>query len=311
MARLLSGTALLCRLAASPFRRNAEFDRMPRHVSSNRLVALVERYAPRRAMLKLAVVLILGSVTFGVVKGGHVNDVTAALSDARNAVANAVGFRITSVAINGRHQLTQDEVLAIGGVNGRSSLLFLDAATVRGKLTASPWIADATVLKLYPGHLQIDLTERKAFALWQKDGQLAVIAEDGAVLEPYVTRRFTSLPLVVGAGAETRARDFLAQLAQYPSLSDKVKAIIYVGERRWNLRLDTGLDVRLPEHDVSRALATLVRLDKEQQLLSRDLTAVDLRLAGRVVVRLSEDAAKARSDLLNKDKKIKRKAGDA
>jgi len=311
MARLLSGTALLCRLAASPFRRNAEFDRMPRHVSSNRLVALVERYAPRRAMLKLAVVVILGSVTFGVVKGGHVNDVTAALSDARNAVANAVGFRITSVAINGRHQLTQDEVLAIGGVNGRSSLLFLDAATVRGKLTASPWIADATVLKLYPGHLQIDLTERKAFALWQKDGQLAVIAEDGAVLEPYVTRRFTSLPLVVGAGAETRARDFLAQLAQYPSLSDKVKAIIYVGERRWNLRLDTGLDVRLPEHDVSRALATLVRLDKEQQLLSRDLTAVDLRLAGRVVVRLSEDAAKARSDLLNKDKKIKRKAGDA
>ncbi|HWW47844.1 MAG TPA: cell division protein FtsQ/DivIB [Xanthobacteraceae bacterium] len=284
---------------------------MPRHVSSNRLVALVERYAPRRAMLKLAVVVILGSVTFGVVKGGHVNDVTAALSDARNAVANAVGFRITSVAINGRHQLTQDEVLAIGGVNGRSSLLFLDAATVRGKLTASPWIADATVLKLYPGHLQIDLTERKAFALWQKDGQLAVIAEDGAVLEPYVTRRFTSLPLVVGAGAETRARDFLAQLAQYPSLSDKVKAIIYVGERRWNLRLDTGLDVRLPEHDVSRALATLVRLDKEQQLLSRDLTAVDLRLAGRVVVRLSEDAAKARSDLLNKDKKIKRKAGDA
>ena len=311
MARLLSGTALLCRLAASPFRRNAEFDRMPRHVSSNRLVALVERYAPRRAMLKLAVVVILSSVTFGVVKGGHVNDVTAALSDARNAVANAVGFRITSVAINGRHQLTQDEVLAIGGVNGRSSLLFLDAATVRGKLTASPWIADATVLKLYPGHLQIDLTERKAFALWQKDGQLAVIAEDGAVLEPYVTRRFTSLPLVVGAGAETRARDFLAQLAQYPSLSDKVKAIIYVGERRWNLRLDTGLDVRLPEHDVSRALATLVRLDKEQQLLSRDLTAVDLRLAGRVVVRLSEDAAKARSDLLNKDKKIKRKAGDA
>ena len=61
--------------------------------------------------------------------------------------ANSAGFRITSVAINGRKQLTQDEVLAIGGVNGRSSLLFLDAEAVRDKLKANPWIADATVLE--------------------------------------------------------------------------------------------------------------------------------------------------------------------
>ena len=100
-------------------------------------------------------------------------------------------------------------MLAVGGVNGRSSLLFLDAATVRDKLKANPWIADATILKLYPGQLQIDIVERSAFALWQQDGRLSVIADDGAVLEPYVSRRFLSLPLVVGKGAETRARDFL------------------------------------------------------------------------------------------------------
>ena len=77
-------------------------------------------------------------------------------------IANSAGFRITTVAINGRKQLTQDEVLAIGGVNGRSSLLFLDAATVRDKLKANPWIGEATVLKLYPGQLQIDIVERSA-----------------------------------------------------------------------------------------------------------------------------------------------------
>lgn len=291
--------------------RGARPIKTPHEESANRWLILVERHAPRRMILTMTVTLLLGSAAFGVVRGGHLGDVTQALADARNAAANAAGFRITSVAINGRSQLSQDEILAIGGVNGRSSLLFLNAATVRDQLKASPWIADATVLKLYPGHLQIDVTERKAFALWQKDGQLSVIADDGAVLEPYVTRRFTSLPLAVGVGAASRAKDFLDLVAQYPSLRPRVKAIVYVGERRWNLRLDNGMDVRLPEHDVGRALARLVRLDKDNQLLSRDITEVDLRLAGRVTVRLSEDAAKARADALNKDKKTKRKAGDA
>ena len=181
--------------------------------------------------------ILLGSAGLGIVKGGHVEELTTAASDARNALANSAGFRITSVAINGRKQLTQDEVLAIGGVNGRSSLLFLDAEAVRDKLKGNPWIADATVLKLYPGRLQIDIVERSAFALWQQDGRLSVIADDGAVLEPYVTRRFITLPLVVGKGAETRARDFLTLLDRYPQVRSVTKAAIFVGQRRWNLRL--------------------------------------------------------------------------
>ncbi len=254
--------------------------------------------------------MLLGSARLGVVKGGHVDELVGALSDTRNALANSAGFRITTVAINGRKQLSQDEVLAIGGVNGRSSLLFLDAATVRDKLKANPWIADATILKLYPGRLQIDIVERSAFALWQQDGRLSVIADDGAVLEPYVSRRFVSLPLVVGKGADTRARDFLALLDRYPQVRSLTKAAIFVGERRWNLRLKDGLDIRLPENDVGNALAALSKLDKEDRLFSRDIVAVDMRLPDRLTVQLSEDAAKARDELF-KDKKTKKKAGDA
>jgi cell division protein FtsQ len=276
----------------------------------NRLVALLERYVPRRAGIAATVLLLLGSALFGVVKGGHLEELTSALSDARNAIANSAGFRITAVAINGRKQLTQDEVLAIGGVSGRSSLLFLDAATVRDKLKANPWIGDATVQKFYPGQLQIDIVERTAFALWQQDGRLAVIADDGAVLEPYVSRRFLTLPLVVGKGADTRARDFLALLARYPQVRSVTKAAIFVGERRWNLRLKDGLDIRLPENDVGNALAALSKLDKEDRLFSRDIVAVDMRLPDRLTVQLSEDAAKARDELF-KDKKSKKKAGDA
>jgi len=276
----------------------------------HRLILLIERYTPNRAGIALTVLMLLGSAGFGIVKGGHLDEMTAALSDARNALANSAGFRITTVAINGRKQLSQDEVLAIGGVNGRSSLLFLDAATVRDRLKANSWIADATILKLYPGQLQIDIVERSPFALWQQDGRLSVIADDGAVLEPYVSRRFVSLPLVVGKGADVRARDFLALLDRYPQVRSATKAAIFVGERRWNLRLKDGLDIRLPENDVGNALATLSKLDKEERLFSRDIVAVDMRLPDRLVVQLSDDAGKARDELF-KDKKTKKKAGDA
>jgi cell division protein FtsQ len=273
-------------------------------------IALVERYLPNRAGVAATVLMLLGSAGLGIVKGGHVEELASALSDTRNAIANSAGFRITAVAINGRKQLTQDEVLGIGGVNGRSSLLFLDAAAVRDKLKANPWIADATVLKLYPGQLQIDIVERTAFALWQQDGRLSVIADDGAVLEPYLSRRFLSLPLVVGKGAETHARDFLALLSRYPQVHAATKAAIFVGERRWNLRLKDGLDIRLPENDVGNALASLSRLDKEDHLFSRDIVAVDMRLPDRLTVQLSDDAAKAREDLFKKQQQ-KKKAGDA
>jgi cell division protein FtsQ len=275
-----------------------------------RLIAWIERNVPHRAGVVATALLLLGSAGLGIVKGGHAQEVGAAFSDSRNALANSMGFRITEVAINGRKQLSQDEVLAIGGVNGRSSLLFLDASAVRDQLKANPWIAEATVLKLYPGRLQIDLVERSAFALWQQDGRLSVIADDGAVLEPYVSHRFLSLPLVVGRGAETHARDFLALLARYPQVSAVTKAAVFVGERRWNLRLKDGLDIRLPENDVGNALAALSKLDRDEKLFSRDIVAVDMRLPDRLTVQLSDDAAKAREDLF-KDKKPKKKAGDA
>src|SRR3984893_10958329 len=139
--------------------------RPEREQHPHRLIALLERYIPHRAGVAATVLMLLGSAGFGIVRGGHVEELSSALSDTRNAIANSAGFRITAVAISGRKQLTQDEVLAIGGVNGRSSLLFLDAAAVRAKLKANPWMAAATVLTFYPGQLQIDIVERYAFAV--------------------------------------------------------------------------------------------------------------------------------------------------
>ena len=257
-----------------------------------------------------AALLLFGALTYGAVRGGHLPAVLDELADMRNAVANAVGFRIASIALAGERHVTREEILTTAGVTGRTSLLFLDATAARARLLTNPWIAEATVLKLYPGRLHIAVTERAAFALWQRSGKVMVIAEDGTVVEPYVSKRFANLPLVVGAGAETQAKDFLAVIARYPALRDQVQAVVLIAERRWNLRLKSGIDVRLPETGIDTALQTLIQLDRDKKLLSRDIAAVDLRLPDRVTVRLSDEAAQARDDAL-KAAKPKRKGGDA
>jgi cell division protein FtsQ len=273
-------------------------------------VAQFEPYVPRWAGLAATGLVLAGSLGFGIVRGDHLGAVMSSLREARDATANMAGFRIAEVAVNGRKQLTVDDVLAIGGVSSRASLLFLDAAGMRARLKRNPWISEATVLKLYPGRLQVDITERSAFALWQMDGHVSVIAEDGAILDSEVTRRVAALPLVVGRGADTRAKEFLSVLDRHPAVRGAVKAAVLIGERRWNLRLTNGIDVKLPEDEVEAALTRLTGLERDDHLFSRDITVIDLRLPDRVTVRLSEGAAGARAARL-KEKKNARKAGDA
>src|SRR3979490_3227365 len=136
------GAAVLLRERLGFYRASAR-PRQEREHHPHRLIALLERYIPHRAGVAATVLMLLCSAGFGIMKGGHVEELSSALGDTRNAIANSAGFRITAVAITGRKQLTQDEVLGTGGVNGRSSLLFLAAATVRDKLKANPWIAAA------------------------------------------------------------------------------------------------------------------------------------------------------------------------
>ena len=274
----------------------------------DRWSSLVNARCPRGVGVAASAIVILGSLAYGVVKGDHVASIVAAMRDARDRTANAAGFRIVSIALAGNHHVTREEVLATAGITGTTSLLFLDVGETRERLKTNPWIADATVLKLYPGELQIGIKEREAFALWQKDGQVSVIADDGTVLEPYVAPGLIRLPLVVGRGAETRAKEFLALLDRYPTMRDFVRASVLVGERRWNLRLKNGIDVRLPESDVASALERLVALDREKNLITRDILAIDLRLPDRVTVRLSDAAAQARIDAA-KDKP-KKKGGN-
>jgi cell division protein FtsQ len=275
--------------------------------------ALTEMKPPRGLGSTAAAILLLASVTYGAVRGGHGPEIVSNLQDLCDDVANGLGFRVSEIALTGEHELGRERVLSIAGITGRSSLLLLDAAKARGRLVANPWIAEATVLKLYPGRLRIEVKERKPFALWQKDGKIHLIADDGTVLETYVPQRFASLPLVVGKGAEHAAPQVLSLVARYPLIAKQLQASVLVAERRWDLYLKDKVVVSLPEIDPEQGLRQLVALDAEKRLLSRDVVAVDLRLGDRVTVRLSDAAAAARDAALKAVEKAakKKKGGEA
>jgi cell division protein FtsQ len=274
-----------------------------------RWVLRMVRLPPPGVGVAASVLLLAATLGYGAFAGGHVAAIVDWLKHARDGAANTAGFRIAAISLTAPKEVSREEILTTAGVTGRASLLFLDAAAARTRLLANPWIADAAVLKLYPDRLQITITERQAFALWQKDGRVSVIAADGTVLEPFVENRYLGLPLVVGRSAQRQAKDFLAIVDRYPDIRSVVHASVLVAERRWNLRLNNDIDVRLPEANVGQALDRLLALDRDKKLLSRDIVAVDLRLPDRVTVRLSDAAAQAHDDAL-KDKK-KKKAGDA
>lgn len=277
--------------------------------------SLIELKVPRGVGSTAASMLLLASVCYGVVIGGHGPQIIENVQDLCDAAANRLGFRISEIAFDGEQEVGRDEILVLAGITNHSSLLFLDAARTRARLLSNPWIADATVLKLYPDRLRIEIKERKPFALWQRDGRVSLIAADGIVLETTVPARFVELPRVVGKGAEQRAQDFLALIGRFPAIANRTEASIFVAERRWNLRLKDGVEILLPESDAERALGILVDLDRGEKLLSRAIVAVDLRLRDRVTVRQSDVAAAAREQMLKDAEKAKKpkqgKGGEA
>ena len=281
-------------------------ERCLNHVST----AIVALNLPRSSGVAASAVIIVGSIVYGTICGDHLPALIARLDDTRNSIGNALGLHITSVALTGQKRLGRDDILTSAGVTDRTSLLFFDVSMARARLESNPWVAEASVQTLYPDRLEISVTEREAFALWQHDGRVFVVSTDGTVLEPYTGERFTNLPFVVGRGAQLQAKEFLALLDRYPEIRNEVRASVLVAERRWNLRMKNGIDVRLPETDVGRAFDELARLNRDEKLLSRDIATIDLRQIDRVTVQLSDEAARAREEA-QKAKKPKSKAGSA
>ncbi len=243
----------------------------------------------------LATMAVLGSQA-----GGQFDEFRRIHGGFGDIAARFMGFPIRSVDVSGVRELTKEEIVMASGMTPAGSLLFLDVAAVRAGVKALPLVAEATVRKLYPDRVDIHVVEREAFALWQHDGAVKVVSADGTIIDTLRDRRYLKLPHVVGAGARLRVREYAGILDGVPELKGQIRAGVLVSERRWTLKLANGVDVKLPEEEPVEALRRLARLDKEAQVLSKDIIAIDLRVPGRVAFRLTEEAAAARREHFEK-----------
>lgn len=242
---------------------------------------------PRHAGAALALALLGATGLYGAAVGGHMPSLV-------QAVTARTGFALSAVRITGNRETSEIDVLDAVGLNGFTSLIGFDAEAARERVAALPWVQAVTVRKIYPDTLEVHIGERQAFAIWQHGNELTVIESDGKPIAPLSSSHLAGLPLVVGMGAPERAKDFVAMVGAYPALAPRIVGYMRVADRRWDLRLRNGITVRLPERGEDAALADLARLDREHQLLSRDIVAVDMRLAERLAIQLSPDAASAR-----------------
>lgn len=223
----------------------------------------------------------------GVIVGGHGPEVM-------ETVTSTAGFAIEDVRVSGNQHTSEIDILQLLGLDGASSLLELDIASARKALSELPWVESVELRKIYPGTVEVMLKERQAYAIWQHGSDLSLIERSGSVIAPLRDNKFASLPLFVGRDAETAAAAVEEEFAKWPAIASRVKAFVRVAGRRWDVHLDNGVIVKLPEDHISEALALLTRFDEEQQVLSRDIVAIDLRLPDRIAVRLTPEAQERR-----------------
>lgn len=235
---------------------------------------------------------------FGVVQNGQFAAYLEKEGSLPDILARDLGFGIKTITISGINELPETELLAAGGITPKNSLAFLDAADVRRRLMAQPLIKEASVTKLYPNRLLIAITERVPYALWQKDGVVSIIGTDGLRLDDRRDNRHDHLPFVVGEKANEHIADYVEILARAGELRPKIRAGTLVAERRWDLTMNSGTVVRLPENDPAGALASLAALERSDRILDRDVVSLDLRTSGRIIARLTEEALAARSAAL-------------
>ena len=257
------------------------------------------RPAPRGLGLFLAAALLIAVAAIGAVRGGKYQEFVAEKGAIGDFVARGLGFGVRAVKISGQSRLSEPDVLALAGITPKISVPFFDVEAARARLEAAPLVSHASVRKLYPDQIVIEIEERTPAGLWQRDGEVKTVAADGAVIDELEGHGPSDLPFVVGAGANERLGEFLGLLDASQELRAKIAAGVLIGERRWNLKMKSGLDVKLPETGPAAAMATLVKLQRESRILDRDLLWLDLRTPGRVFARLSVDAAAARQERLD------------
>ncbi len=209
-----------------------------------------------------------------------------------DTVGRASGFQVRYVKLTGQKETSDSAIVASVGLDPDASIFTVDVASTRQRIEALPWVTAATVRKIFPGTLDVSIEEASAYARWRLDSEEVLIAEDGTILAYEVPARFRALPLVAGRGANEKVREIEDLLTKFPEFKARTVAALYVNERRWDLKMDTGATVRLPQDDPRAALDRLTDIEAEGALLEIGRIVVDMRLKDRTSVQLVPPSAK-------------------
>lgn len=227
---------------------------------------------------------------------GGVSAIQAAVEKSILDKTVEAGISVSEVLVEGRREISIDQVLAALDVSRGAPLLAFSPARARERLLALGWIADARVERRLPGTIFVNLIEREPAAIWQHRGRFALVDRSGVVIGSDDVARYSHLRLIVGENAPAHFAALFEVLKSSPEIAQRVEAAIRVGGRRWNLQLDNGVTLLLPEHDVDKAWRRFAQVAAEGALLQRDVAQVDLRRPDRLSVRLSPEAAQRRRD---------------
>ncbi len=233
----------------------------------------------------VAFAVLLALLLVGVLRSAAPGGTLATL---REHVGNATAFaglRVRDIEIEGRANTPEPLLLAALGINKGDPMLGFSLEQARQRIETLSWIEHATVERRLPDTIVVNIQERRPFAIWQNDGKFVLIDRSGQIVAHQDVASFRGLPLVVGPGAPPSAATLLDALTARPGLQQHVVAAVRVGERRWNLRLNNGADVMLPEGHEIVALDRLMQLQQDHDLFDRPLVAIDMRLPDRLVLR--------------------------
>ena len=225
-------------------------------------------------------------------------DVPARAARSAGAAMGEAGFTVNGYQITGlRHMarapidaIVSDELHRSAEAAGtdKAPQTLVSVGEIRDRLLQFGWIKDARVSRRLPDTLVIDVVERTPAALWQDKGRLALIDRDGVVLDRVKVDQMPDLPLLIGPGANAQAEEIGRLMAAVPTLKPQLASATWVGGRRWDLSFQTGETIALPEgEDAARvALTKFAKLDKASGLLGHGILRFDLRIAGKMIVRL-------------------------
>jgi cell division protein FtsQ len=207
------------------------------------------------------------------------------------AVEERPEFLVNLMVIDGASPALAEAIRAKLALRFPLSSFEIDMAAMAAKIEELDAVARADLRVRSGNVLQVTITERVPVIIWRTQTELSLLDIEGRrVARVFARTDRPDLPLIAGEGANAAVPEALALLAAAGPIQPRLRGMVRMGERRWDMVLDRDQRILLPETDPVPALERVIALDKAEALLARDVITVDLRNEDRPVLRLAPDA---------------------